>query len=263
MGAIQRFSERLTLALLRRIGPRADDDFAARALYVAGHPVIERQLDRMARDGLLVVEGGPFKGMRIPRRSGGPPLIAKAFGTYEAQIAPVVERIVGMRPPTIVNVGCSDGYYLVGLAMRLPSTRCIGYDISAEARADAQAVATLNGIEADIRAEATAQTLRADLIEGTVLLVDIEGAELNLLDPAAIPQLAKASILVETHDLLRPNTTATLRERFALSHDVAVIPQVVALPECADLRAEILRLRIAHEHRGDMQYWLWMTPRVH
>jgi hypothetical protein len=51
------------------------------------------------------------------------------------------------------------------------------------------------------------------------VICDIEGAERDLLDPAAAPALVDSDILVEIHD--GPEATAihdTLRDRFAHTH---------------------------------------------
>ncbi len=256
----RRFAERATLALLRRVAPRATDTFAPQALYIAGSPTVDRELDRLAENGVLTVRQGPFKGLKLPRQSSGTALAAKMLGTYEAQLAPWVETIVASRPATLVNVGCSDGYYLNGFAMRLPGTRVVGYDISTKARDEAAKVAQLNRVTVEIRSEATAASLDADLANGGVLVIDVEGAEVGLLDPTASPSLQRTTILVELHDLIEPGATPLLLSRFRDSHDVVLFDQQPVLPSGFDHLPEILRLALVCEHRGGAQQWALLVP---
>lgn len=257
----RRFAERATLALLRRIAPRAPDLFVSQAMDVASAPMVERELDRLSANGVLTVRQGPFKGLKLPRQSSGTALAAKVLGTYEAQLAPWVETIVASRPATIVNVGCSDGYYLNGFAMRLPEARIVGYDISARARDEAAKVAELNRVTVEIRGEATATSLDADLARGGVLIVDIEGAEVALLDPVAAPSLGRATILVEMHDLLVAGATPLLVSRFAPTHDVQILEQRVVLPTGFDRLPENVRLALVCEHRDGAQQWVLFVPK--
>jgi hypothetical protein len=56
--------------------------------------------------------------------------------------------------------------------------------------------------------------------ERPLLVVDCEGGELELLNPAQAPELLKCDMIVECHDFLNPLITQALRERFAASHEV-------------------------------------------
>jgi hypothetical protein len=54
-------------------------------------------------------------------------------------------------------------------------------------------------------------------------MCDCEGFELDLLDPARIPELETVDILVELHDFIRPGLTADLLSRFRTTHDIRLI----------------------------------------
>ena len=67
-----------------------------------------------------VVLSGPFTlGCSRRRAVMGPhgPLLA---GSYEAELHDVLEDVIVERPSRIIDVGCAEGYYAVGLAMRCP-----------------------------------------------------------------------------------------------------------------------------------------------
>jgi hypothetical protein len=61
------------------------------------------------------------------------------------------------------------------------------------------------------------------LNEKTLVFIDVEGAELDLLDPAKYPALKMLDIIVEMHDLFNPQISKVLRDRFAASHDFEFI----------------------------------------
>ena len=54
----------------------------------------------------------------------------------------------------------------------------------------------------------------------SVVVIDVEGAEVELLDPAKAPSLAQSIVFVELHDIHLPGCTATIRERFHATHEI-------------------------------------------
>ena len=83
-------------------------------------------LDHLARRRTAgLVHAGPFAGMRYVDRSVGSCFIPKLLGTYERELAPKIERICRRQPGLVVDVGAAEGYYAVGLAMRIPEARII------------------------------------------------------------------------------------------------------------------------------------------
>src|SRR6478672_6897407 len=67
----------------------------------------------------LVVQHGPFKGMKYPGvNSVGSALIPKLLGSYERELHPLIDSICAGQYDQVVDIGCAEGYYAVGLAMR-------------------------------------------------------------------------------------------------------------------------------------------------
>lgn len=168
------------------------------------------------------VQAGPFRGLRYARQSVGSTLLPKIFGTYELELAPQIERLVRYAPDVIVNIGAGEGYYAVGLACRLPHTQVVAYEIQAFAQALITRMATLNHVSSRVAVYGLCQP---DDISSAVagfrrpfLVVDVEGAEKQLLDPARVPGLAQHAMLVEIHDFTEPIGDLLLA-RFADTHD--------------------------------------------
>jgi hypothetical protein len=218
---------------------------------------------------------GPFAGMSYPpslvaRHVFGPPLQA---GTYEHELNDSVEALVADDPPVVVNVGTASGYYAVGLARRLVGSRVIGYELDPGLREASALLARANGVadRVELRGECTLPILVAlepELGGGAIaVLMDCEGCETSLLDPQAVPWLARASILVEVHPSLDPQIGFRLSERLAPTHEVEAIvgearwasrfPEIWALPRLRDIDRELL----VAEHRHGPGDWLWATPR--
>lgn len=255
--------ERLALATLRRIAPRASDAFARNALYIASRPLVERTMDAFSSGAVAVVRSGPFAGLKMLRHSSGTAHVAKILGTYEAQLTPWIERLVANQPSRVVNIGCGDGYYLSGMALRLPGIPCIGFDAQSLCRQEAADTAALNDVSSQVSVKGLADTaaLNEVLVDDALLIVDCEGAELDILDPAKSPALLRCDILVELHDYLAPGATAALVARFAATHDIDTVGSLHS--PSADLAhlPEIVHLMIVCENRDVSQEWMLLTAR--
>ncbi|MGH8579332.1 MAG: hypothetical protein ACREVK_04090 [Gammaproteobacteria bacterium] len=173
------------------------------------------------------VAAGPFAGMRYLEVGSGSSLGPKLAGTYELEICDALEAAIAGKPTLILNAGCDEGYYAVGLLIRLPRARCIAWDRSELARDRGRQLASINGVadRLELRAEATATAIQECLgdAERVLIICDIEGGEVEVLDPTAAPQLRRCTIIAELHEHLRPGLTSVLAERFKPSHHVELI----------------------------------------
>src|SRR5262249_54852199 len=134
------------------------------------------------------------------------------------------------RPYTeIVDVGCAEGYYAVGLAMRVPSARVYAYDTYDQATRLCRRMADLNGVgERGITgAFCSPAALRDIPVRGrAVIISDCEGYEKDLFPEDVVPALARHDLLVETHDFIDINISRTIRQRFADTHRVEVFQSI-------------------------------------
>ena len=173
-----------------------------------------------------VVRGGPFVGMRYIEDSVGSSLAPKILGAYELEIHPAIESLIGVgRIDSIVDIGCAEGYYAVGLARRCPEATVAAFDTSPRARELCRGMARLNGVSERVQVSGriTPEGLRAALRPGTLLICDCEGYERVLIDPVAVPELAEADLIVELHDFLDPGISTAIAERFAASHMIELV----------------------------------------
>lgn len=175
------------------------------------------------------VLSGPFAGMTmLPEASWGDgDLAPKLLGCYEAELHPAIAKAIARDPKNVINIGCAEGYYAVGMARALPQSRVFAFDTNALAQAICGRAALTNQVaaRAQVAGICTLDALRQIISanDRTLLLVDCEGAELQLLDPNEVPGIQACDVIVECHDFLNPSITTTLRQRFAATHDVEVV----------------------------------------
>ena len=243
--------------------------FLARSLY---RKVRKERLDgpaaaiveRLYGGGDLRVLWGPFAGMRYIPFASGSGLLPKLLGGYERELHGAVRESLARGYDRVVNVGCGEGYYAVGYARALPEAEIEAYDIDPLARQRLRELARLNGVEIDVGSACGHQDLA---IQGRTLIVcDCEGYELELLDPARVPGLAGADLLVELHDFLDPTISATLAARFGGTHEIAFVDAREDRPDypaaiLAPLRPAQRRLALWEGRPAGMR-WAWMkAPR--
>jgi hypothetical protein len=216
----------------------------------------------------LTVQAGPFAGMRYLNESVGSVFIPKLLGCYEEELHPHFALALQNPPQVIVDVGCAEGYYSVGLALRTPpSTQVFAYDTDAVARQSCHQLAAMNAVEQRVQVGAfcSPEALRKVLRGVAWVVCDCEGYELELLDPLQVPALEVSFIVVELHDLARPGITPTLMKRFASSHHIQLIsakPRDAAAYPALQVLNEAARAKAVSEYRGGPQQWAVMTPKV-
>jgi hypothetical protein len=200
----------------------------------------------------LTVSGGPFAGLTYPDAT-ATSLIPKLLGVYERELHGAIERAIGAGPRLIVNVGAADGYYAVGLARRCPTAAVRAFEADPRARELLARVAELNRAALEIGGGAAVEDLRRLPEDGALVVIDCEGCEAALLDPA-LPLLRTATIVAELHDFAIDGDAVAAR--FAASHDVQVVPTGAQPPE----RGSPLGLALSEYRPGPMR-WAVMIPR--
>lgn len=219
-----------------------------------------------ARNGYRVLHG-PFAGLNYTRKAAGSAFAPKLIGSYERELHPVWENVLKNSYDLVVDIGCAEGYYAVGLAKHLPnSPKVIAFDMDDEARLLCRELSIKNGVSHQVEVMGTCDVaaLGRVLKNRSLVICDCEGAEVDLLDIDQIPALAQAEIVVELHDFLRTGVTETLTTRFAATHEIELIDSAQPDPSLyAEL--EILtpeQRAIALDERAEPMQWAWMKPKI-
>lgn len=227
-----------------------------------GHSLAETYF---AREGQGIY-AGPFKGMTYVTEASEGALIPRLLGTYECELHPYLEAFAKDGLDCVIDVGCAEGYYAVGLARRMPDVTVYAHDIDERARVGCAELAAKNGVSdrVVIGGEFQPEDFQRFAGRRTLVMVDTEGAELDILQPDRGPALAQMRIIVETHDVLRAGALAAMKSRFAATHDIIQVemgPKGFDLPWWLAELGHLDQLLATWEWRSGPTPWLIMTPK--
>lgn len=218
------------------------------------------------------VRSGPFAGLRYVGSSPNPHIGSALLGTLELEIRPMLDRLLAQEHDVFVNIGAAEGYYAVGFAKFGRAPRVIAYEGDRFGRILTRFMARRNGVadRLDMRGYCDPAGLAGALapFARPALLVDIEGFEAAVLDPAVNPHLARSTMIVELHEHELP-MAELLRPRFAATHAVEETwsrPRTSAdLPPRLGLAGIFFSperlLAFTDERRGRAMRWWLLTPR--
>ncbi|MFO0951397.1 MAG: class I SAM-dependent methyltransferase [Isosphaeraceae bacterium] len=210
--------------------------------------------------------------MRYPEpASVGSLFLPKLLGTYERELQPLVEALCGRQYSEVVDVGCAEGYYAVGMALRIPTAKVFAFDINAEALRLCESMARLNGVSDRLVAGSfcdPAALKSLPLTRRALIICDCEGYETTLLCDDVVPLLVNHDLLIEVHDCIDPAISSILRQRFSNTHRVMAVQSVgdetMALTygyeEILGYDLETRKMILAEGRWGVME-WFYLTPR--
>lgn len=219
------------------------------------------------------VLNGPFVGMSIPERnaswddgnSG-----TKLLGTYEHELHDAIRFALWRSPHSIINVGCGDGYYAIGLARMLIDAKVFAFDIDPMSLAICSEYAARNDVADRVMVRGGCKSpLELHVPEAAghrLYVVDCEGAEIDLVDLAMCPELRHSDLIIECHDFLKAGASVQLADRLARTHRVELIHPT--LPDLGHFQfvkhsPSVMSVLAAVEKRPLPSCWLacWTTEK--
>lgn len=225
-------------------------------------------VEKLVADAVVVA--GPFQGMHYAEvQAVGSALFPKLLGTYEQELKPAIDQIIGTPYTALVDIGCAEGYYAVGLAMRWPNIPVYAFDTDPQARRLCSQNARLNGVDIEVHGLCDRERLLTLPLGSRALIVmDCEGYETTLLDSAIVGSLRFHDFLVESHDCVAIETTQVLLESFGDTHDVQVIRSVDDIDKAYNYQSMELeplslaeRKMVLSENRPTIMKWLFARSR--
>jgi hypothetical protein len=174
----------------------------------------------------LVVKSGIFEGMKFPRMEPSNTPLPYLLGSYERELRPVLDRIIIKNYTEVVNIGCAEGYYAVGLALRIPTAKVYAFDINEQAIRQCREMAKLNGVQERVFTGlfCDAKTLsNVPFTEKALIFSDCEGFERELFTKETIDKLSNHDFLIEIHDFLNINISSYIHRLFEGTHEIEII----------------------------------------
>lgn len=224
------------------------------------------RLRALARDRVL---SGPFAGMQLVGLPAAPELI----GCYERELDATVRALAAQPFRLIINIGARYGYYAIGFARLMPGVPVNAFEGDDEARGILSTAVAANGVTGRVTVSGFCDTpdLSAALGtgDGVLVLCDIDGGEVPLLDPLKVSALTRATILVECHEPAGGPTEPVMAMRFLPTHSITRfettprhaedVPAGVGEPWRSRMPGTFDAL--VQEHRTSPQSWLLLVPR--
>lgn len=216
------------------------------------------------------VMDGPFKGLRYPPLSQWASCrFEKILGAYEHELHGLVRRLAAAKQyDLIVNVGAAEGFYTAGLAMLFPTAQVVSFEADEELTRFCRNMCRINQVweRVETRGHCSAEDLTTLNPSGRVLVwMDIDTGERPVLDPAKVPWLLGADILVELHDCLEPGLTPLIRGRFEATHHIEQFTssglEYALYPLLRGLSFNEIEALVGDDRRG-LQDWLYMEPKT-
>ncbi|MCX6973119.1 MAG: hypothetical protein NTZ94_02265 [Verrucomicrobia bacterium] len=192
--------------------------------------IVSYFIDRCRDRG--VVNWGPFAGAPATEDSLAHCWM-RLLGVYEFYLHPAVEAALLAKPPVVVDVGASSGYYSIGMAYRLPGSRHFAFEMQENERESLARTAAKINTPINLRGLCTT----ADLVEIAqneprgFLVMDCEGAERELLGDQVHRHLKNWTILLEVHDWHAPGAGEEIYKRFETTHSIQTLWSRTAGPK--------------------------------
>jgi 23S rRNA U2552 (ribose-2'-O)-methylase RlmE/FtsJ len=168
---------------------------------------------------------GPFKGIKYTTTNiTEATLVPKLVGSYESQLHQTIEKVIAKNYSDIIDIGCAEGYYAIGLAKRMENTTVHCFDINKSDIEICKEIAKLNKLSnLTFNYECSKEILKTFKFKTKGLIFcDTEGFELELFTSDVIESLKLQDFIIEIHDIINPTISNTLYERFKKTHNIEI-----------------------------------------
>lgn len=227
-----------------------------------------------------VVLSGPFKGLLFPTpevihdlesllgKDGGSAFISKyLLGTYESELHTAIQLISKNQYDSVVDIGCSLGYYAAGFAKIFENAHIYAYDANPNIQSMLKALIEKNKLSSRVTLGEIWTDEHFEKIKNQKALIfcDIEGAELELLNPNRNATLKNFDFIIEMHDVFNESISHEICQRFAASHNIEVYKNnsyQFKLPVEACILTDLELSAVLNEMRGGATPWALLRSKL-
>tara|TARA_Y100000389_G_scaffold18702_1_gene16215 strand:+ start:717 stop:1532 length:816 start_codon:yes stop_codon:yes gene_type:complete len=219
-----------------------------------------------------VIAYGPFKGMKLSDDVwwSKNDRITQMLGIYEEHVLERLKDFSTQGASRFVDIGAADGYFAIGMAYSKIYSKVDAFEIEPKGQNSIKNNSAINQVEnvVSVFGEADYSSLQNLLSEDikTSFLVDIEGAEYQLLDEKMLLLLSKCHLICELHPWLVDDGYQLQRkliERARKKFNVELIKRENYSPNIfseLDGLSDEERLIAVGESREKNMQWLVLTP---
>jgi len=219
-----------------------------------------------------VVNSGPFIGLQyFQLYSFGSSILPKIVGIYERELHPIILETFKNNYTRIINIGCAEGYYLIGYARKFPTVEVIGVDSDNLALDFCKKMLELNGIQNRIQ---LLNKIDHDFFENpeflnskSLIICDCEGDERNLFSRFNATYLKNTDILIELHDFVNDAISEQIFNIFHKSHEINIINSESDIQRIQEFTVRFPELsysqlkKLISEKRPNLMQWFWIKSR--
>jgi hypothetical protein len=213
------------------------------------------------------VKSGPFAGMLFKVTPTWGCITLKLLGVYEYWLHDLLRRLaLAKRFHRVIDLGCAEGYYAVGLTRLFKPQVSFAFDLSEASQVQTKALYQMNSLVGTVGGKAGVAELSSCIESGanTLVMADIEGDEANVLDPNLVSGLRQADIICELHESRKCEMQALLQQRFGDTHSSLIITQkdlqATEIPEFRGY-SDLDRHLLSCEARPRPMRWLYLSPK--
>jgi len=231
---------------------------------------ISKKLDEIFES---TVKYGPFKGLKLPAKTwwGSTDRGSMLLGLYEKEVLDSIHNIP-RKYTTFIDLGAADGYYGIGVLINNLFEKSICYEMSEKGRMTLKNNAQLNNVLNKVEIRGLAKNnfyheLSLHILLNSVLFIDIEGAEFELMDKEAFKAFQNSIIFIELHDWLFEDGEEKLQKIKNDSFSTHVIKELTMGTRNLSIFPELKKLNdndrwlICSEGRPQLMTWLRFDPK--
>jgi hypothetical protein len=215
---------------------------------------------------------GVFEGMKLSDKVwwGKYDVATKIFGQYETH---VLNKIIELSEENklFIDIGAADGYFAIGMVYSGFYQRAICFEISEKGRLVIEENACINNVSKNIIINGIANSEAINKVisnnDTAVVLIDIEGAEFDLLTCDFLYILRNCTIIIELHDTFvnglndrREQLFNRASKYFDFNYIKRANPEINSFSELKNLN-DLSRFLLFSEGRPNMMDWVCLSPK--
>lgn len=187
----------------------------------------EPQIQQIIKNNNLLndknVKMGLFKNMSFTVMPTEGCYLPKLLGLYEQPLQDFLLNFPIDSYDRMINIGCAEGFYAVGFALKYKNLEVIAFDIDKKAQETTKKLAEENNVNVEINGLFDNETFSKYIDKKTIIFCDIESYEMELLNPSKNSDMLFYDFIVESHEFMNSNITNVLIERFKETHNINYI----------------------------------------